>query len=86
MAKTATINTRIDPKTKKAAEAVFAKLGLSTSDAVNMFFKRVSLDKGIPFDLRIPNKETRKALKEARENKNLKTYASTEEMFKNLLK
>jgi DNA-damage-inducible protein J len=67
--KTATINARIDPGTKKAAEAVFAALGLSTADAITLFFKRVSIEQGIPFDLKLPNRQTREALAELRGKK-----------------
>ncbi len=86
MAKTATINTRIDPHTKKVAEAVFAKLGLSTSDAITLFLNQVELHNGLPFEVKIPNKATREAMEELRSNKRLKTYKNTSEMFESLLK
>ncbi len=86
MAKTATINTRIDPKTKKAAEAVFSKLGISASEAISMFYAQVGLHKAIPFSVNIPNKETRQAIDDLRNNRNAKAYAKTAEMFEDLLK
>jgi DNA-damage-inducible protein J len=86
MTKTATINARINPATKKAAEAIFAKLGLSTTDAITLFLNQVELHKGLPFEVKIPNKQTRKAIEELRTNKKLKTYKSTSEMFADLLK
>ena len=45
--------------------------GLSLSDAINIFLAQVVLEKGIPFQIKIPNKETQKVLKEVREGKNL---------------
>ena len=79
--KTATINTRIDPVTKKSAEAVFAKLGLSTSDAINLFFHHVSAYQGIPFELRVPNAETRKAMRQAVSGKSMEKLKSIEDLW-----
>lgn len=58
------ISIRIDHKTKKAAEGVFAQLGLSATDAVRMFYRQVVLRRGLPFAARIPNAETLAAFKE----------------------
>jgi DNA-damage-inducible protein J len=69
--KTATINLRIEPDTKARAEKIFDKLGISMSDGVSMFLKQVVHHKGIPFELRVPNKETQRAIREAMANKNM---------------
>jgi DNA-damage-inducible protein J len=60
--KTATITVRLDPQVKQNAEAVLKTLGLTTSQAVNLFFAQVSLQKGIPFDVHIPNAATAKVI------------------------
>ena len=62
MNKTATVTVRLDPQVKKNAEAVLKTLGLTTSQAVNLFFTQVSLNKGIPIDVHIPTEATAKAL------------------------
>jgi len=49
MPKTSILRTRVDSRRKAAAEAVFAKLGISTGDAINMFLSQVGIQKGIPF-------------------------------------
>lgn len=74
MSKTEMINTRLEPRLKKASEAIFAQLGLSTSEAITAFLSQVVLHKGIPFPLRLPNAETRKAMKEAMERRNVKKF------------
>lgn len=51
--KTTTLNIRIDPDVKEQAEAVFRQLGISSSIAVNMFFKQVIMQQGLPFDLKV---------------------------------
>jgi DNA-damage-inducible protein J len=58
------ISVRIDHATKAAAENVFNILGLSATDAVRMFYRRVALERGLPFPVKIPNAETLKAFKE----------------------
>ena len=83
MAKTAAINTRIEPDLKQEAEGIFSTLGIKTSDAISMFYKQVVLQKGIPFDVRIPNEETIAALNEPREG--LKTYDNARAMMEDIL-
>jgi len=80
MTKSAMINTRLEPKLKKSSEAILAKIGLSTSEAITLFLNQVVMQKGLPFDVRIPNRETAKAIREARNGQglvrvdNLKAY------------
>ncbi len=77
------INIRLDEATKRAAEKVFSKLGLAPSEAVRLFYRQVALHRGIPFSLRIPNKETTAALRELDKGGG-KTAKDTEAFYKNL--
>ncbi|MDX9813699.1 MAG: type II toxin-antitoxin system RelB/DinJ family antitoxin [Sulfurimonas sp.] len=63
----ATVRARVDGDLKQEAEAIFKKLGLSTSQAIVMFLNMVKLNNGIPFEVKIPNKKTLKAMQEAKE-------------------
>lgn len=56
----------MEPSVKKKAEVVLRKIGLSPSEAINVFYQRVALEQGIPFSLDIPNAKTRAAMKEIR--------------------
>lgn len=76
MGKSETIRARIEPALKRDAEAVLKKIGLTSSEAITLFLTQVRLAKGLPFPVRIPNKQTRQALKETREGKNLETFES----------
>lgn len=69
MAKTSVVNARIEPDLKEEVESIFHELGLSTSEAVTLFFKRVKNYRGLPFEVRLPNEATRRAIKEARQGK-----------------
>jgi DNA-damage-inducible protein J len=64
MGKTGYIMARVEQKLKARAGRVLAKVGVSTSDAITMFLTQVVLKGGLPFDVRTPNAETRKAIEE----------------------
>jgi DNA-damage-inducible protein J len=84
VAKTAMITTRVDPDLKADAEKVLSKLGISTTEAINLFLSQVRLRRGLPFDVKIPNKTTLKAMKDAEEGRNLSSYDSLDEFFKKM--
>ena len=69
--KTAIINARIKPELKMDVEAILAQLGITTTQAITMFFEQVKMNRGIPFELKIPNAETLEAMEDARANRNL---------------
>ncbi len=69
--KTATIRARIEPELKNSVENILVALGVSTSDAITMFYKQIELHNGLPFKIEIPNDETIKAMEEARINKGM---------------
>jgi DNA-damage-inducible protein J len=64
MGKTGFITARIEPKLKERAGRVLAKVGVSTTDAITMFMRQVVLHDGLPFEVRVPNAKTRKAIDE----------------------
>lgn len=87
MAKTDTLHIRVEPKVKKKAEETLNDLGLSITEAINVFLNQVILNEGIPFEIRKPkfNKETIQAIEDTKNGKNLsKTFESVDEMFKEL--
>lgn len=52
--KTANIYARIEPDVKDQAEGILSTLGIPVSSAINMFYKQIILQHGIPFDLKVP--------------------------------
>jgi DNA-damage-inducible protein J len=78
------ITTRVDPDLKADAEKVLNTLGISTTEAINLFLSQVRLRKGLPFDVKIPNKTTRKTMKDAEEDRNLSSYDSIDAFFKKM--
>jgi DNA-damage-inducible protein J len=90
MAKTDTLHIRVEPEVKKNAENTLNKLGLSTTEAINIFLHQVILTGGLPFDVILPryNTETEVAMQEARDiasgKVSTKGYASAKELFEEL--
>ena len=87
-----TISTRIKSDLKSEVEEVFKRLGLSTTEAIVLFFHQVRLHKGLPFeikiplDAKIPNETTLKTFRDTDAGKNLIEYNSLDEMFTDLRK
>ena len=53
--KTASVHIRIKEDTKKQAEAILEELGISRTVAIEMFYRQIILNNGIPFEVAIPN-------------------------------
>jgi len=56
------VHIRVDSKVKAKAAKSLAKMGLTVSDAVRMLLTRVAAEKAMPFDIRVPNRETLNAI------------------------
>lgn len=90
MARTANINVRTEPDTKKGAEAVYSSFGLSLSDAINVFLNMSIMEGGFPFSIKQPryNKETEASMLEARDiitgKQDARRYSSARELFYDL--
>lgn len=55
MSKSANLNIRMKPEIKNGAELILKKLGITPSNAIDMFYRQIILNNGLPFDVRIPN-------------------------------
>ena len=78
--KTANICACVDPELKKEVESIFAGLGLSPEEAINMFYDQVSRFHGLPFAVKLPNKEMREAMRQAETGEGLVEYESLDDM------
>lgn len=54
MAKTANLYARIEPALKEQAEEILTALGIPASNAITMFYKQIILQRGIPFEMKLP--------------------------------
>ena len=65
MATTTMVHVRVDEKVKAEATETLAAMGLSVSDAVRMLLVRVAAEKALPFEVKVPNATTVRAMQEA---------------------
>lgn len=90
MAKTSSLHVRMEPKIKKEVERILDSLGMTSAEAINIYFKQIILNSGIPFEIKVPqfSDEMLEAIEEANdieENpEKYKKYNSVEELMKEL--
>ena len=54
MARTSNVFARVEPDIKEQAEAILAELGIPMSNAVGMFLRQIVMQRGIPFEMKLP--------------------------------
>ena len=74
---------RVDESNYHLAKDILSKIGLSYSQAISIFNNMIVLNNGLPFDVKIPNKETQKALTEL-QNREGKHFKNVDELFADL--
>lgn len=105
--KNAMIRARVEAELKAQVESIFKELGLTTTEAITLFYHQVRRSQGLPFELKlstpnriltdeefeagvpcplshVPNKETRKALRESAKGIGVTRYDNIEDMFREL--
>jgi DNA-damage-inducible protein J len=73
-----TTSVKLDKAAKEEAKYIFNQLGLTMGEAFNLFLHQVSLNKGLPFEVKLPNKLTQKVIEEARQGKNIDDFSISE--------
>ena len=84
MSKTANIRARIEPGLKIEVENILSDLGLTVSETVNLLWRQIKLQRGLPFDVRIPNEITARTLKASKQGKGVKRFGSRKELYADL--
>ncbi len=84
MNKSAMIRARMDPSLKEEVESIFEALGLSTTQAITLFYQQVKWYRGLPFEVRIPTEVTRRTFEETDAGQNVVHCKDAEEMFEQL--
>jgi len=85
--KSAIINIRTEPETKTKIDNLFTQFGITTSDAVNIFFHQSLMHGGLPFKVQIPeyNAETLSAIDDVNNNRNLSpVFDNLEDLMRDL--
>jgi len=84
MAKEATARARMDADLKAEAESILAECGLNATQGINLFYRQIVLRRGLPFDVKVPNAESRRAMREIETGEGLVRFGSAEELFRDL--
>ena len=79
----AQLNMRLDDELKKESSEIFDSLGMDLTTGIKIYLTKVVREKGIPFDLTLPQSDLDEALKDM-ENGNYKTFSSKEDLLKDL--
>lgn len=85
---TSMLHIRVDDDTKTQATAALAAMGMTVSDAVRLFLRRVVIDQAFPLELNEPNEETLAAMEESRAMMAARRarFANADELFDDLEK
>lgn len=83
MNKAATINMRIESSLKQHAEDIFHKIGLSTAEAIRIFYTQVCLKNGLPFEVKLPSQNTLEAIHELESGKGSR-YSSMDDVWQDI--
>ena len=75
---------RVDPKAWEEAKKIFSEYGLSASDAINVFLNKVRLERGFPFEIKVPSDRLKEAIDEI--NSGEKEYFDSIEELRDDLK
>ncbi len=84
MSKSAMIRARVEPELKDRAEAMLEEIGLSATSAITLFYRQIIQRRGLPFELRLPNAATRRAMHDARTSRGVVRAGSMDELFAKL--
>jgi DNA-damage-inducible protein J len=72
---------RVRPALKEETEEIFQNLGLTTSEAFNLFLEQVRLHRGLPFPLEIPNYKTVQVMKDIRAGRSLTAAENVDDLW-----
>jgi len=80
----ANVNVRVREEIKANAEKVLAELGLTMSEAINVYLRQIALRRGLPFAIRLPNRKTVRAMRDIQERRNLTSVDTPASLEQNL--
>lgn len=81
-----TVRARVTPELKRDVENVLGEVGLTMSEAINLFMAQIKLRQGIPFEIKLPNAETKTVLDAADKGIDLHSAKDINDLFKQLEK
>jgi DNA-damage-inducible protein J len=84
MSATETIQVRVDHSTKEQATQILENLRINMSEAIKMYLQQIILNKGIPFEIKVPTRAALKTMRKVDKGKGLREVANADELMKEL--
>ncbi len=84
MSKTSIIQAIVEPQLRESAEEVFKQLGLTTNEAITLFYEQVAINKSLPFSVNVPNQITEETFQKTDQGEELISCEDTDDMFNQL--
>jgi len=84
MAKAAMIKVKVEPELKEEVETIFESMGLSATEAINLFYNTVKVLKRLPDEIKTPNEETLQAFRDSDAGKNIVKTRNLDDLFNQL--
>jgi DNA-damage-inducible protein J len=81
MSKSAMVRARVEPQLKERAEDMLGAMGLSATTAITLFYRQIIQRRALPFEVRVPNAATRRAMQAARSGRGVVTADSMDDLF-----
>ena len=81
MTKSAVVHARIDADLKAGAETILKQIGVSSAEAIRMFYRQIEMNNGIPFDVKIPNKLTSETLAKSQKGNDIYHAKDADDLF-----
>lgn len=81
MSKSAMVRARVEPQLKESAEAMLDAMGLSATTAITLFYRQIVERRALPFEVRVPNAATRRAMQAARSGRGVVSADSMDELL-----
>ena len=84
MSRTTTVRARIEPRLKADVDKLLRRLGMTTTEAINLFYNQIRIRKGLPFAVEIPNQTTRETFEATDRGEKLTSHDNLDAMFEAL--
>ena len=82
---TVSFSVRTDPTLKKQVDLFLENVGMSMSTAINLYLRKIVQEQRIPFEVRRPDRKTRKAIADAEQGKDVsKSFDTVEDLMEDL--
>ncbi len=84
VSKTATIRAQIEPGLKQDVEEILAGMGLTASETIQLLYRQIQRRRGLPFQVETPNRLTARTLRDSKAGRQVKRFATKQELYADL--